>query len=56
MSRVSSPGSHAAVEAGCICPVLDNAYGQGHYCIPGLFVFTEGCPVHAERKHDDEYT
>lgn len=56
MSKVPPPGSQAAAKAGCTCPVLDNAYGRGHYCVAGLFVFTEGCPVHAERKHDGEHS
>jgi hypothetical protein len=46
------PGSRAAIEKGCICPVLDNCHGKG---IPTrdskgnesrIFWRTEGCPLH----------
>ncbi len=41
-----NPGSDAAIDAGCTCPVMDNSYGKGYYQQPGVFVFTEGCPLH----------
>ena len=49
-----NPGSDAALDLGCKCPVLDNGHGRG---IPWpnddddgfhtVFWQTEGCPVHA---------
>lgn len=41
-----SPGSQAAIEIGCICPVLDNAHGKGYTGQPGVFVRNTNCPVH----------
>lgn len=41
-----SPGSPAARDLGCRCPVLDNAHGAGYMGQPGVFVFNCGCPVH----------
>ena len=47
-----NPGSDAAIERGCTCPIIDNHYGRGR---PGLdadgherawFVFHEDCPLH----------
>jgi hypothetical protein len=45
-SAPPNPGSRAAVDAGCWCPVLDNGHGRGFRGVPGQFVFTMGCPVH----------
>ena len=47
-----TPGSPVAVERGCICPVLDNAHGQGIPMTPvgdrpvRHFWITAECPVH----------
>ena len=40
------PGSTAALDAGCLCPVLDNEYGQGYEMQPGVFVYNGNCPIH----------
>lgn len=47
------PGSEAALDQGCTCPVIDNAHGRGWRGgvkdkITGetLYVYTHGCPVH----------
>jgi len=52
-----TPGSRQALEAGCWCPILDNAYGRG---MPWprddnldpekhpSFWIAEGCPVHTQ--------
>ena len=29
MNKTPNPGSDAAIEAGCTCPVLDNGHGKG---------------------------
>jgi len=44
-----NPGSIAAQEQGCTCPVIDNRYGEGipHRDGP-LFWFTAGCPLHTQ--------
>ena len=39
-----NPGSDAALELGCSCPVLDNAHGRRD---DGLFWIAADCPVHA---------
>lgn len=45
--KIPNPGSVAAGEMGCRCPVIDNAHGQG---IAGRFVISHDCPLHnAER-------
>lgn len=54
-----SPGSDAAVEVGCTCPVMDNAHGNG---VPWpredgkdpkdypSFWINESCPIHTLGK------
>lgn len=50
------PGSKEAVDQGCRCAVWDNHRGRGvggegwKY---GWYV-TEGCPLHTERKNDED--
>ena len=50
-----TPGSEAAVESGCTCPVLDNHHGKG-FLLDGAPVFwiNAGCPLHAKRKEAHE--
>jgi hypothetical protein len=45
-SAVPNPGSDEAVMQGCKCARLDNARGRGYMGMPGIFVYTEGCPLH----------
>jgi len=50
-----APGSDEAVEAGCTCPVLDNARGkgwQGGESDDGkpIYWISEGCPLHYEKR------
>ena len=40
------PGHPESVKLGCKCPVLDNAHGKGYMGMPGLYVYTAGCPLH----------
>jgi hypothetical protein len=40
---IPKPGSPEAVDQGCTCPIMDNAYGQG---IDGSFWLTDDCPLH----------
>jgi hypothetical protein len=47
--KTPNPGSDEALDAGCTCPVLDNAHGKGYMggVFGGtVFVYMEGCPVH----------
>ena len=44
-----TPGSDKAIEAGCKCPVLDNAHGWGHYK-QWEYVISLECPIHGEQE------
>jgi hypothetical protein len=41
------PGTLAAQKAGCLCPVIDNAYGKGYLGMDGVYVYNEECPIHS---------
>ncbi|HEX5015979.1 MAG TPA: hypothetical protein VFX15_00160 [Actinomycetes bacterium] len=43
---VPHPGSQAAIDAGCICPVLDNNHGKSPPWPPDGWWIVEGCPLH----------
>lgn len=43
---VPAPGSDAALQLGCTCPVLDNAHGKR---ADGLFWISEDCPLHGHK-------
>ena len=48
-----NPGSEAAIDAGCLCPVLDNRHGKGYYAGPdGVFIYNQGCPIHWVEEPD----
>jgi hypothetical protein len=40
------PGSNEALEAGCNCPVLDNAHGAGYFGLGKVWVMRLDCPIH----------
>jgi hypothetical protein len=51
---IPNPGSDAALDAGCLCAVVDNHYGEG---VPvdgpwggNLWWVNGDCPLHAEIK------
>ena len=46
--KTPNPGSPAAVDLGCKCPVLDNAHGRGMYGDGERFGYwmTASCPLH----------
>lgn len=48
------PGSREAEQAGCECPVLDNAYGRGRMGDGERFgwVMVVGCPVHHREEQE----
>jgi len=44
-----APGSQAAIDQGCTCPVMDNHYGAGMYTDKHgnvIFVLNSDCPIH----------
>lgn len=46
-----NPGSVDAIRLGCLCPVIDNHYGQGMPYPDGpRFWISENCPIHSEVK------
>lgn len=42
------PGSDAAIDVGCTCPVMDNCRGKGYMGMDGVFVYNENCEYHSE--------
>lgn len=60
MTERANPGSREAIDAGCTCPVLDNAHGRGW--LGGvkdsegrtIYVYTAGCPVHDQPTEEEE--
>jgi len=40
-----NPGSQAARDNGCLCPVLDNEFGDAE-ATAGMWVIVQGCPLH----------
>lgn len=53
-SDTPNPGSDAAVEQGCTCPVMDNGHGLGAYGVMGQFWINANCPLHGPRKDTDD--
>jgi hypothetical protein len=49
-----NPGSAAALDAGCICAVMDNNYGKWAPWGGDNWWITQGCPVHAPIREDAE--
>ncbi len=47
------PGSEAAISAGCLCPVVDNAHGQGYMGMDNVFVMQANCPIHGKSAESD---
>jgi len=51
-----NPGSMEAINQGCTCPVMDNAYGTGANGTSGdaaVFWINQGCPVHGVQPIDE---
>lgn len=50
-----NPGTREAQLLGCVCPVIDNHYGDGVPDGKGgrMFWYNGGCPVHDKRKETD---
>ena len=56
-----APGSQEAIDAGCICPIMDNGYGRGsgYKTEDGqpVFWYNFDCPIHGKAiPIDDEKT
>lgn len=47
-----APGSDAAIDKGCKCPVLDNGHGRGYMGQPGIFVISDECKLHGIARDD----
>lgn len=45
---VPNPGSDEAIRRGCVCPRMDNNYGQGYRGGPG-FAIAEECRMHGQQ-------
>jgi hypothetical protein len=41
-----NPGSKAAIDAGCTCPVFDNGHGHGYLGMKDVFVYFSDCKLH----------
>jgi len=52
MTTTPNPGSDAALDQGCTCPVLENGHGRGN----GPFWFNESCPLHGAAEDQEEST
>lgn len=46
LSKQPDPGTQAAIDKGCTCPILDNEHGRGYMGQPGIFIYVVGCPIH----------
>jgi hypothetical protein len=52
-----TPGSPAAIKAGCTCPVIDNAHGHGiriNSSEPPVFWHNSECPLHGTKQQPKE--
>lgn len=48
---VLKPGSDAAIDAGCTCPVMDNRRGRGKWTDANgvvCYVISGDCPLHGK--------
>ena len=45
-----NPGSDAAIDAGCLCPVVDNQGGRGSLEREGAFWIAAGYPLHGGKQ------
>lgn len=52
MTDEPSPGSCEAIDAGCTCPVLDNAYGEGIAGNGERYWKSFDCPIHGVDNDD----
>ncbi len=52
-----NPGSEAAIERGCVCPVLDNGHGAGHLGDGETYGWWRNgaCPLHGAGVAEGEH-
>jgi hypothetical protein len=55
-----NPGSKAAIQKGCTCPVIDNEYGAGYMGMEGVYIYSAGCKLHKpdniNEKHNSTHS
>lgn len=49
MMTLRTPGSRAAIAAGCTCKQDTNCHGLGYCGIPGVWDVAADCPVHRKQ-------
>ena len=54
LKSTPKPGSQEAIDAGCKCPVLDNACGTGYLGMPGVYVMSANCSIHGYKLNKME--
>lgn len=47
--NIPNPGSEEAGRLGCMCPIMDNEYGD-YKATGGYWYITKDCPVHDKEK------
>ena len=53
---VPTPGSNEARRQGCLCPVIENAYGAGYLLdreSKPIYVIHNHCPLHGEGPEEE---
>lgn len=56
VTPVPNPGSTQAVMIGCLCPRMDNCWGEGCYRDKDgepVFIINNHCPLHGEGPQED---
>lgn len=51
-----NPGTRAAIEQGCICPVMDNNHGQWPPYPPDGWWLNPDCPLHRPDQRKEPAT
>lgn len=47
--KIPNPGSDAALDKGCTCPVVDNGHGNEELGNTRGFWISGDCPLHAKK-------
>lgn len=57
--KIPNPGTKEAIEAGCLCPVIDNGYGKGSGYLDKnggpTFWKNWDCPLHGIKDRQKEH-
>ena len=51
LADIPNPGSKEAIRQGCVCPILDNAHGQGIKNGTQFWINSE-CPIHGKEAYN----